>query len=136
MQIAQTLEHAEQQLERADDAAFSRLEFCWEGIQFHALSEDKPDGGQIRLRADLGQLYYTIENAMARYQSIELIHSANRGIDGAYAIDKRGTVRFESVTLTDGHLKGVHMMRALTLILLESESHLRALRTYLRPLAA
>ncbi len=136
MKITSTLDTAAQHLETLDDAAFSRLDFTWEDIRFSAQSEPMDHGGKIRLRGDMGRLYFTIENAPSRFQSIELIQSANRGIDGAYAIDRKGNVQFESVTLTDVHLKGSALIEALTLILLESESHLRALRAHLRPVAA
>ena len=134
MELAEKLQSVEGQLQKLDEQQFSRLDFQWEGIAFLASSSAHDGGGVIKLTASIGRLFYTIEDASARAESIEKIFAINRGIDGAYKIDKKGIVHFECVTLTDTVLTGSDLINALTLILLEGESHLRALRTYLRPI--
>ncbi|MCJ9429013.1 hypothetical protein [Kordiimonas marina] len=135
MKLQETLAKVQGHLERLDDPTFDKLDFEWEGIQFHASAEEKPDGsGSVRLNATLGRLYFTVEDAAQRTMAIERVYATNRGIDGAYLINKKGEVLFNSVTLTDKQLTGSQLMGALTLILLESETHLRALRSHLKPL--
>lgn len=137
MKLHESLERVQGHLENLDEPMFDRLDFEWEGIQFHAAAEDGSDGaGTIRLRASLGRLYFTVENAAERTMAIERVYSTNRGIDGAYAISPKGDVTYQSVTVTNQPLKGNDLLGALTLILLESETHLRALRSHLKPLAA
>lgn len=135
MKLSDTLSKAKDQLETLDDRKFDHLEFDWEGIRFHAAADaHKLGGGQIHLKADLGRLYFTVEDSVQRSMAIERLYSTNRQIDGKYAIGKKGDVSFRSVTKTAEHLKGTHLMSAITLILLEAENHLRALRAHLKPL--
>lgn len=135
MKLSETLNKAKTQLDSLDDVKFDHLEFDWEGIRFHAAADaSKTGGGQIHLKAELGRLYFTVEDALQRSMAIERLYSTNRQIDGRYKIGKKGDVSFKSVTNTAEHLKGTHLMSALTLILLEAENHLRALRAHLKPL--
>ncbi|TNE62072.1 MAG: hypothetical protein EP335_13895 [Alphaproteobacteria bacterium] len=135
MKLQDKLAKVQGHLERLEDPAFDQLDFDWEGIQFHARAEEEHDGGgKIHLSATLGRLYFTVENAAQRAMAIERVYTTNRGIDGAYQISRTGDVRFNSVTLTDQPLTGSALMGALTLILLEAETHLRALRSHLKPL--
>lgn len=135
MKLSDTLTKAQDQLEALDDLKFDHLEFDWEGIRFHAAADSSHSGGgQIYLKADLGRLYFTVEDSMQRSMAIERLFDTNRQIDGRYEIGKKGDVSFKSITKTEEHLKGTNLMSALTLILLEAESHLRALRAHLKPL--
>jgi hypothetical protein len=135
MKIQDTLQQAQGQLDKVDEAQFDRLDFEWEGIRFHAKSEiDTPKGSHIHIKAHLGRLFLTVEDPNERRQAIERLYSTNRGIDSTYTIGEQGKIIFESVTTTDDHLLGADLMGALTLILLESENHLRAIRSHLRPL--
>ncbi len=135
MKLSDTLTKAKDQLESLDDLKFDHLDFDWEGIKFHASADETPSGeGQVHIKAELGRLYFTVEDALQRSMAIERLYSTNRQIDGAYAIGKKGDVSFRSITKTDKHLKGANLMSALTLILLEAENHLRALRSHLKPL--
>lgn len=135
MKLHESLEKVKGHLESIEDAAFDQLEFEWEGIHFHAAADETHGGGgKIRLDAKLGRLYFTVENAAERTMAIERVYSTNRGIDGAYKISKKGDVTFHSVTATNQQLKGNDLVGALTLILLESETHLRALRSHLKPI--
>lgn len=135
MKLSDTLDKAKGQLDALDDLKFDHLEFDWEGIRFHAAADgDSSGGGHIQLKADLGRLYFTVEDSMQRAMAIERLYSTNRQIDGKYKIGKKGDVSFRSVTKTEEHLRGSNLMSALTLILLEAENHLRALRSHLKPL--
>lgn len=135
MKLSDTLTKAKDQLQSLDDRKFDHLDFDWEGIRFHASADaSKLGGGQIHLKADLGRLYFTVEDSVQRSMAIERLYSTNRQIDGTYAIGKKGDVSFRSVTATDQHLRGANLLSAITLILLEAENHLRALRAHLKPI--
>lgn len=134
MKLQNSIENAEGYLEKVEEPAFRQIEFDWEGIHFQAKSLEKASGGgRIELKATLGSLYYTIENATNRAMAIERVYTTNRGIDGAYSISPKGDVSFQSITTTDQIMQGKELMSALTLILLESETHLRALHSHLKP---
>lgn len=131
--LDETLDRIEGHLEAVEAPAFDTLDFDWEGIHFHATSREGAAGASdIRLHGKLGRLFFTIEDPVQRASAIERVYATNRGIDGAYRIDRKGFVHFESVTTTDTVLKGNALMSALTLILLEAETHLRALRSHLK----
>ncbi|WP_417449599.1 hypothetical protein [Kordiimonas sp.] len=133
MKLHETLEKVQGHLDNLDNPQFDKIDFEWEGIKFHAYAGDDADGGKIYLSAKLGKLYFSIEDSVQRTMAIERIYATNRGIDGAYRIEKNGTISFNSITSTDKMLTGAGLMGALTLILLESETHLRALRAHLKP---
>ncbi len=136
MKLHESLEKVQGHLQSLDEPIFDHLDFEWEGIQFHAAAQDNNEGaGTIRLNATLGRLYFTVENAAERTMAIERVYSTNRGIDGAYKIGEKGDVTYQSVTVTNQPLKGNDLVGALTLILLESETHLRALRSHLKPVS-
>jgi hypothetical protein len=137
MKLHESLEKIQGHLDTLDEPSFDQLEFEWEGITFHAAAGSQTGGaGSIRLVAKLGRLYYTVENAAERTMAIERVYATNRGIDGAYHISSKGDVSFQSVTMTNQPLRGNDLLGALTLILLESETHLRALRSHLKPLSS
>jgi hypothetical protein len=134
MKINETLEQAKGQLEKVDDTQFDQLDFEWEGIRFHAKADnDTQNGTHISIKANLGRLFLTIEDPNQRAMALERLYSTNRGIDASYSVGNQGKVSFESITTTDEKLIGADLMSALTLILLESENHLRALRSHLKP---
>jgi len=135
MVLQAQIDKATGSLAKLESSQFDRLEFTWEGISFSAASKKLGGGGMITLKADLGRLYFTIENQAERSQAIERIYSTNRGIDGAYHIKSGGLVSFESLTRTSDMKTGENLMSALTLILLEAESHLRVIRTHLKPIS-
>ncbi len=138
MKLNTSIDEIETHLETIEAPSFDHLDFEWEGIRFQAASAStsasQDGGGEIRLRGKLGQLYFTVEDPIQRTSAIEQVYATNRGIDGAYKIDREGVVHFESVTITDEHLTGSDLMSALTLILLEAETHLRLLRAHLKAL--
>jgi hypothetical protein len=137
MKLHETLDKVQGHLDSLDDPQFDRIDFEWEGIKFHAMADRDTDGaGVIHLSAKLGRLYFTVEDAAQRTMAIERVYATNRGIDGAYRIEKNGEISFNSVTRTEHQFAGSELMGALTLILLESETHLRALRAHLKPLEA
>ncbi|WP_417456917.1 hypothetical protein [Kordiimonas sp.] len=137
MKLHETLDKVQGHLDSLEDQQFDQIDFEWEGIRFHAVADSaNGSGGKIELSAKLGRLYFTVEDAGQRTMAIERVYATNRGIDGAYRIEKNGEVSFRSVTETDAQLTGSALMSALTLILLESETHLRALRSHLKPLEA
>lgn len=134
MKLEQSINQAEQHLASLDNQQFDRIAFDWEGMCFKALAEERRDGTYIvRLQAVLGRLYYTIENAGHRAQAIERLYLNNRKIDGAYSIDHKGDVHFDSLTVTGKKLLGNDLLVALTTILMHAESHLRTLRSHLKP---
>lgn len=133
MDLDQSIDKIEDHLESLDTPSFDTIDFDWEGIRFHAAARGASSGGEIRIKARMGSLYYTIEDPVQRSLAIERVYATNRGIDGAYRIDNKGNVHFESVTTTDGTVTGTDLMSALTVILLESETHLRGLRAHLKP---
>lgn len=135
MKLTTKIEEVQGRLDTLDENAFSQIDFEWEGMRFRAVSSARSDGGDIRLKASIGRLFYTIEDGNARAQSIEHIYNTNRTIDGAYMIKRNGDVTFESLTTTNKQLCGSDLISALTVILLECETHLRLLRSFLRPLA-
>jgi len=135
MKLNETLDKAKGQLSALDEMKFDHLEFDWEGIRFHASADDDTSGGgKIHLKAELGRLFFTVEDSLQRSLAIERLYSTNRQIDGKYRIGKKGDISFRSITKTEDHLRGQSLLSALTLILLESENHLRALRSHLKPL--
>lgn len=131
MKLAEKLETATNVITRAEGSDFDRIDFDFEGITLHAFSEKKEKGGHIHLKAQLGRLFYTIEDSDRRTMAIERIKSANRGIDGAYSIDRHSTVHFQSLTGTDEYVVGDHLVKVLTLIILEAEPHLRSIKHHL-----
>ncbi len=133
MKLHQKLETAKAHLESLEDQGFDRLDFEWEGIKFHAASKSAGGSTCIQLKADLGRLYFTIEDKDQRALALERYYAASRAIDGRYQIGEKGDIHFENVTLTQNHLKGSKLISALTVILLESGNHLRALRSHLKP---
>ncbi len=133
MKINDTLDQAHSQLERVEEAQFDKLDFEWEGIRFHAKADsDRINGDHIHIEANLGRLFLTVENPDQRTMALERLYSTNRGIDALYKIGNQGKISFESITTTDKKLLGSELMSALTLILLESENHLRALKSHLK----
>ncbi len=136
MKLNKSIDDIETHLETIEAPSFDKLDFQWEGIHFHAASHATPkgDSGEIYLKGKLGQLYFTIEDPVQRTSAIEQVYTTNKDIDGAYKIDRDGVVHFESVTLTDYLLIGTELVSALTLILLEAETHLRLLRAHLKAL--
>lgn len=134
MKLQDSIEQVEGHLQSLEDQQFDHLVFDWEGIHFKAASEAKQDGSAvIRLTANLGRLYFTIENTNHRTMAIERLYSNNRAIDGAYSIDASGEVLFQSLTNTPSKLVGKDLTVAITTILLQSETHLRTLRSHLKP---
>lgn len=134
MKLEQSISQAEQHLEAIDNRQFDHIAFDWEGIRFKAVAEERRDGTcTVRLQAVLGRLFYTIENAAHRAMAIERLYLNNRKIDGAYSIDGNGDVHFNSLTTTQEKLLGDDLLSALTTILLQAETHLRTLRSHLKP---
>ena len=133
MKLNQKVQEALQTLESLEDQAFDHLDFEWEGIKFQAASTISSDGSNgIQLHATLGRLYFTVEDKNQRAMALERLFTANRAIDGAYQIGKKGDIHFRNITKTDTHLTGSKLMSALTVILLEAENHLRALKSHLK----
>ncbi len=133
MKLQENISKVEGHLQKLEDQQFNHLSFEWEGIRFKAVSEDTSDGsGIIRLKAELGRLYYTIENAAHRTMAIERVYSNNRSIDGAYTVDGNGSIVFRCVTKTDKKFVGKALVLALTKILLQAETHLRTLKSHLK----
>ncbi|GHF27162.1 hypothetical protein GCM10017044_22760 [Kordiimonas sediminis] len=133
MKLSKTIEQAHSHLELVQDSQIEELDFVWEGIKFHAVTSSAPDGtGVVRLSAKLGALYFTIEDSLQRSLAIEKVYSTNRGIDGTYSIERDGTVYFHSVTATQKKMSGKELISAMTLILLEAETHLRGLKAHLK----
>jgi len=135
MKLNQKLDEAKQQLDSLEEQAFDHLNFEWEGIKFQAASTVTADGTNgIKLNATLGRLYFTVEDKNQRAMALERLFSVNRTIDGMYKIGSKGDIHFTNITKTDSHMTGSKLMSALTVILLDSEKHLRALRSHLKPL--
>jgi len=134
MKLNQKIDDAQKQLDALDQKSFDKLDFDWEGINFHAASHTKDNGSHsIQLKATLGRLYFTVEDQNQRAMALERLFANNRAIDGSYQIGKKGDIYFENRTETESHLTGTALMTALTIILLESENHLRALQAHLKP---
>ena len=133
--LSDSVSRAEKNLTKLEKTAADSLDFIWEGISFDAKSNASPDGSAIiRLKARIGQIFYSVEDPIQRAAAVDCISKTNRGIDGRYNLHRSGEVSFESATTTDKHLLGADLMGAVTLILLEAESHLRTLRSHLKPL--
>jgi len=134
MKLSQKIDQANLQLGALEDKAFAGLDFDWEGIKFHVASDTDAAGShRIQLNATLGRLYFTVEDKNQRAMALDRLFTINRTIDGLYAIGKNGDIHFKSATKTDNRLKGTQLMSALTIILLEAESHLRAIQAHLKP---
>lgn len=137
MKLQKSLDQVESHLASLEDQKFDHLSFDWEGIRFKVAAEEGRDGTPcVKLNAKLGRLFFTIENAANRAMAIERLYSNNRNIDGAYRIDNSGEVHFSSITTTKELLVGKELLIALTTILLQSETHLRTLRSHLKPIDA
>jgi hypothetical protein len=133
MKLHKKLDEAQKQLESIEEQSFDHLDFEWEGISFQAASTAETAGNaSIHLKATLGRLYFTVEDEAQRAMALERLFTNNRVIDGLYKIDKKGDIHFSNTTKTESHLTGSKFMSALTVILLEAEKHLRALRTHLK----
>ena len=133
MKLNEHLSKAETHLDSLGDHEISNFDFNWEGIQFHAAAVENGEGASfITVDGTLGRLFYTIEDKNQRAMAIDQLYSTNRKIDGKYSISPRGDVSFSSVTKTDDTKSGSELMTAVTVILLEAERHLRALRTHLK----
>jgi hypothetical protein len=135
MRLNQHLDKAAEQLAALEEQDFDHLDFQWEGIRFQAAATRVSGGASgIQLKATLGRLYFTVEDKTQRAMALERLFTVNRTIDGTYEIGEKGDIHFKSSTRTDGLLKGTNLISALTVILLESENHLRALQSHLKPL--
>lgn len=132
MKLQDQLQKVESHLQSLEDQKFDQFSFDWEGIRFKASSEAKSDGGLIKLQANLGRLYFTIENSAHRTMAIERLYSNNRSVDGAYSVDNSGQVLFQCLTKTREKLVGKALVTAITTILLQSETHLRTLKSHLK----
>jgi len=133
MKLNQKLETVETRLGSLEGQQFDHLDFEWEGIRFSATSDANSNGpSTIEIKATLGRLYFTIEDSLKRSTALDQLFSINRQIDGVYNIGPKGDIFFKSSTNTDSHLCGNKLINALTLIILEAESHLRALRMNLK----
>jgi len=134
MKLNQKISQAVQHLDRVENQQFDHLDFEWENIKFQAASTKDVDGtNNIRLKASLGRLHFTVEDKNNRAMALERLFTTNMAIDGTYEIDKKGDINFSNITHTDTHKTGVNLMSALTVILLEAEIHLRALKAHLKP---
>ena len=133
MKILEQIDSASERLDSITDSEITTLDFQWQGIRFHATAKKAAEGGLVILNATLGQLFYTVEDDTQRTMAIERVYASNRAIDGAYSVGHDGKVQYNSVTQTKTLLKGQELMTALTVIMLESEAHLRALRAHLKP---
>lgn len=133
MKLQESLDQVEGHLKTLDDQKFDQLSFEWEGIKFKATAEESRDGGCfVRLTANMGRLFYTIENSEYRSMAIERLYANNRSVDGAYSVDQQGNVIFRSLTSTHHKLAGKELMVALTTIVLQSETHLRSVKAHLK----
>lgn len=65
--------------------------------------------------------------------AIERLYSNNRAVDGAYSVDNSGQVLFQCLTKTQEKLVGKALVTAVTTILLQTETHLRTLKSHLKP---
>jgi len=134
MKLEHSIAQAEQHLEKLEIQQFDRIAFNWEGIQFNAATEKLRDGTfGVQLHAVLGRLYYTVENAAHRTMAVERLYLNNRKIDGAYSVANQGEVHFSSLTTTREKLLGNDLLAALTTIVIQAESHLRTIKSHLKP---
>lgn len=139
MKLQQEIDRVTLRLRELEEQQFDHLSFDWEGIHFRVTSEQtRSNTAQIHLQANLGRLYFTIENAANRAKAIERLYANNRRIDGAYSVDSNGQVLFQCITRTNDKLVGKDLIVALTTILLQTKSHLTRLRSHLKaePIAA
>lgn len=134
MKLQDTIDKVNSRLKALEDRQFDQLSFDWEDIRFHAISEEDADGSsRIRINAELGRLYFTVENAAHRAMAIERLYANNRAIDGAYSVDNNGNVLFQCLTKTSQKMLGNDLLVALTTIILQTETHLRTLKSHLKP---
>lgn len=112
---------------------FDTLDFVWNNMQFKA-SCDKfgSNGGAVKLAATVGRLYYTVEDKRLRTESIKQLFRSNHNIDGTYKLERDGSVSFTSLTTVKEKISGPALLKALTVILMESSEHLNNLRSYLK----
>ena len=133
MQLSEKIQQAEHSIEAAEDQQFDHIHFTWENIDFKASTRAYDDNAcYIDIQADLGRLFYTIENTADRTMGLERIYSTNRVIDGSYKIDRNGRVSFKNATRTQTHTKGKELLSAVTVILMEAEPHLRSIKSHLK----
>ncbi|MBL4790876.1 MAG: hypothetical protein JKY60_18095 [Kordiimonadaceae bacterium] len=133
MKLNTKLSEAQSHLDAIEEQSFDNLDFEWEGIHFNAAAKTARGGiSSIELKAELGRLYFTVEDKNQRAMALERIFATNRTIDGRYSIGDKGDISFRSTTHTDAHTTGSALISALTIILLEAENHLRALRSHLK----
>lgn len=134
MELKTKLERAEKHLASLDEQEIEHLDFNWEGISFTANTKTLASGkGQIELSATLGQLFFTIEDPGQRTMALERLFQTNRDIDGVYTISPNGTIHYKSRTECNSRISARNLMEALTVILLEGESHLRSIKAHLKP---
>ena len=132
-QINSALEHANEYISASNVPQFDSINFDWHGMTFSASSDAfGTNSGRIKLSAVIGRLYFTIEDERLRNESVKQIYQNNRSIDGSYKLEKDGTVTFSSLTLMDNKVRGSDFIKALTMIMLESNIHLKKIRAYLK----
>jgi len=135
MKLRQKLDQAAQYLDELENQQFDHLDFEWETISFQAAATTEGDGTtSIRLKAALGRLHFTVEDKYNRAMALEHLFTTNRTIDGIYEIGHKGVINFQNVTRTASLVTGSDLLSAVTVILLEAESHLRALNAHLKPI--
>ncbi len=109
------------------------ITFDWNEMHFHAISDPfGANSGMIKLTAVIGRLYFTIEDEHLRQKSIIQLQQNNRYYDGSYTLEKDGSITFDCLTATKEKVRGNELIKALTLIMLESSEHIMKLRAYLK----
>lgn len=135
MKLQDSISQAELQLASIKNFQPNTMSFDWQGISFEASIQTLHNGSYtLQLHANLGRLYYTVENGSHRTTAIKHLFRSNREIDGAYSITEKGCVHFNSLTTFNEKLMGNELLTAVTTIVIQAEPHLRTLKSFLSPI--
>lgn len=133
-QLNQSIETVVNHLELIEKNQILRLDFKWKGTDIHAFVEQKGEESHIIIRAVLGKLFYTVENADNRSNLLKNYYEIKRK-DGSttYSMVKKQEIHFKSITVAPSITDEKSLVEALTYILLDHESELEALISDLKP---
>jgi len=132
-QLNSSLELANSSLIALSTPVFDTVDFEWNEMHFSAHSnQTQNNDGVIKISGVIGRLFFTIENEQSRNNSLKQILINNRNSDARYKLEKDGTVTYSCNTAANENTTGDNLVKAITLIMLESSMHIKALKADLK----
>lgn len=132
--LTASINDAEDRLKDANSINFAKMDFDWRGGRFRATSDvDAMGQPGIGLSGRLGRLFFTAEGPTMRQLALAKVCRVNSGVDGRYEVKRSGAIKFSNRTATSTLLTGHDLVEAITIIILDADSHLRDVCELIRP---